>query len=90
MRMIVIKQETDLQGLSARLLSGRLASGKAHSALESLQALNPHVDLKKVAAGTVLLVPDSPSFKASASDSVPGNALSDFQELAQTGLEADI
>ena len=34
------------------------------------------------------MVPDSPSFKASASDSVPGNALSDFQELVQTGLEA--
>jgi hypothetical protein len=88
MRMIVIKQETDLQGLSARLLSARLASNKAHSALEALQALNPHVNLKKVAAGTVLLVPDAPGFKAAASDPVPANALADFQQLVQTGLGA--
>jgi hypothetical protein len=88
MRMIVIKQETDLQGLSSKLLSARLTSDKAHSALQSLQALNPHVDLKKVASGTVLLVPDAPGFKVSASDSVPGNALADFQQLVENNLDA--
>ena len=88
MRMIVIKQDSDLQALSARLLTAPAAGEKTDSALRSLQALNPHVDLKKVAAGTVLLVPDAPGFNAAASDPVPGSALDEFQQFVRTGLDA--
>jgi hypothetical protein len=86
--MIVIKQDSDLQALSARLLTAQAAGEKTDSALRSLQALNPHVDLKKVAAGTVLLVPDAPGFNAAASDPVPGSALDEFQQFVRTGLDA--
>lgn len=88
MRMLVIKQETDLQALSTRLLSARLSSGKAESAIESLRALNPHLDLQKLAAGTVLLVPDTPSFKASASSSVAADVFDGFEQLVRSGLDA--
>ena len=66
MRILVIKQDTDLQALSGRLLSAKLSGDQADSALEALQHLNPHADLKKLRIGTVLLVPEAPGFKASA------------------------
>jgi hypothetical protein len=68
------------------LLSARLSSGQADSALAALQALNPHADFKKLRAGTVLLVPDAPSFKASASDSVAGETFDGFQQLVRSAL----
>jgi hypothetical protein len=88
MRMLVIKQDADLESLSSHLLSVRLGSSQAKSALESLRALNPHADFTKLSAGTVLLVPDEPTFKASASDSVPGKALADFEQLVHDGLNS--
>lgn len=88
MRILSIEKETDLQALRSELLSTRLAAGKAESALASLQALNPHVDLNKLAAGTVLLVPDTPSFKASASSSVAADVFDGFEQLVRSGLDA--
>jgi hypothetical protein len=77
MRMFVIKEPTGLQGVSTQLLRRTAGEGGA-GALERLQALNPHVDFRKLAAGTVLLVPDSPAIKPSASRALgdePADAL---------------
>jgi hypothetical protein len=82
--MLVITQDTDLDTLRTKLLSGRIAGAKAESALQSLQDLNPHADLKKLAPGTVLLVPETASFKSSASRSVGGGVLDEFQQLVRS------
>lgn len=88
MRKFVIKQATNLKALSAQLLGAKPAAGQAALALEALAALNA-VDLeKKLSAGTVLLVPDAPSFNTSASESVAGDALDDFRQLIRSGLDA--
>ena len=86
MRMLVISQDTDLDTLRTKLLTGRIAGAKAESALQSLQDLNPHADLKKLAPGTVLLVPETASFKSSASRSVAGGAFDEFQQLVRSDL----
>ena len=87
-RMFIVKDDATLDSLSSTLLSARLSNTQTTSALEDLQALNPHLDLKKVTAGTVLLVPETPSFKVSASESVPGDALGGFRQIVQRELAA--
>ena len=67
MRVVKIEEKADSQSLSALLLKANLSTIQSEKALAALQALNPHVDITKVPAGTVLLVPDTPSFKVSAS-----------------------
>ena len=86
MRTLVIKQDTDIDALSSQLFKARLSAGQVKSALASLQAMNRHADFTKLRAGTVLIIPDSPNFKVSASESVQGGALDDFQHLARTAL----
>ena len=85
MRMIVIKQATDLQQISSRL-AGK--SG-AESALATLKTFNPHLaDVKKIEAGAVIFVPESPSFKTAESDSVEGDAFDDLAQQLQTSVNA--
>ena len=86
MRILVIKQDTDLPALSGRLLSARLSGEQADSTLKALQDLNPHADLKKLRAGTVLLVPEAPGFKVSASDAVGDETFAGFQRLVKAAL----
>ncbi len=88
MRILVIKQDTDLQALSGRLLSAKLSGDQADSALEALQHLNPHADLKKLRIGTVLLVPEAPGFKASATDAVADETFVGFQRLVRGALSS--
>lgn len=86
MRMFVIKQATDLQGVSTQLLRRAAGEGGA-GALERLQALNPHVDFRKLAAGTVLLVPDSPEIKPSASRTLGEEPVDALVEDLARGLK---
>jgi hypothetical protein len=86
MRMLTIRQDTDLQGLSSLLLDARLSSARSNAALDALQAANPHADLKNLRAGTVLFVPEVSGLKTSASASVPGGALADFQQMVRSAL----
>jgi hypothetical protein len=86
MRMLVIKQDADIHTLSARLLSAKLNSDQTKSAIASLQAFNPQVDFEKLGVGTVLLVPDTPSFKPSATSAVLNGAFGDFEKLVRSGL----
>jgi hypothetical protein len=86
MRMLIVKQDTDLPALSGSLLAAKLGARQTDAALQSLQALNPHVDLKKLRTGSVLLVPDAPAFKTSATNPVHGGALDAFQQLVRDAL----
>lgn len=77
MRMIMTKDSISLETLSTMLLGGN--AGNA-ARLEELKKLNPHVDFKKIAPGSVLLVPDSPDFKSGEAKSVSGEAFSALQD----------
>ncbi len=87
MRLIVIKQASDLQALSARLLKkpAGVQAGThefSQTTLEQVKRFNPHVDFQRIDAGTVLLLPDTPELKDADSQSPAGNAFEDF--VAQT------
>src|SRR4051812_37488086 len=86
MRTIVIKGDTTLQDLSKRLLDQRLGAQKAEAALAELKALNPHVDLEKLAPGTLLFVPNAPGFTSSSTDSPTAEPQDDFLKLLQGAL----
>jgi hypothetical protein len=86
-RVLVIKQETDLQTLSGTLLGAKVSDAQARTAIDAFRTLNPHVaDVKSIKPGTVVLVPDSPQFKDSASQPAAGDAIDDFAKLVKTGL----
>jgi len=82
MRFFVIKQDTNLQALSSQLL--KQGSGEV-AALDKLQALNPHVDLQRIGRNTVLLVPDSPNYKAEG-DKVGDDGFDLFAKEVATAL----
>jgi hypothetical protein len=83
----VIKQETDLQALGASLLSAKASDTQAAAAMNDFRTLNPHVaDLKTLKPGTVVLVPDAPQFKPSASDPVTADPVDEFQKLVRASL----
>ncbi len=86
MRRFVIKQETDLDGLSAKLLRTRIGDTSAGAAIDRLKALNPHVDFTRLAAGTVLFVPDIPELKKGASTSLGGETFEAFVKEVDTSL----
>lgn len=85
MRILVIKKDSDLSAIAA-------AAAAAPALVERLAAFNPHVDLKKLEAGSVLLVPDEVAGAAGAgtpfgqSGSVAGDALASFGEFAAEAL----
>lgn len=85
MRMIVIKQATDLQGLSARLLGQGAGSS---TALDALKNLNPHVDFRKIEPGTMLLVPDLPGLHEGEASSVSGDAFEALRVQVLASLDA--
>jgi hypothetical protein len=87
MRMLVIDEETDLRTLRTRLVDGRVAEDRAEAALRNLQALNPHVDLARLPAGTVLLVPESNEFKPSASDSPGESSRDELRDIVRSGFQ---
>ena len=87
MRMIVIKQATDLASVATGLLGG---TGGKEAGLQQLQRLNPHVDIQNIAPGTVLLVPDRAGLAAGGGSSVSGQAFEGLrtQVLASTAAAA--
>lgn len=76
MRTLLVPPRTDTTALSTRLM----ASGSAQR--EALTRLNPHTPLDRLAAGTLLLVPEG--VEADDSSSITGEA---FAELSQQLLE---
>jgi hypothetical protein len=86
MRMIVIKEPSDLPALADRLIKPGRPS--ASVALDRLRALNPHVDFARLDAGTVLLVPEHPDFEGGEASSIGGEAFASLAKDALSGLEA--
>lgn len=86
MRIFVIKQDTDLKGVGETLLKG--TSKPAPASLERIRALNPHLDEKRIAAGTVLLVPDSPEFASGKTEPAAATVFDDFQHDIAATLQA--
>lgn len=87
-RVVVIKQETDVETLvSSTLVSAKASDAQASAAIDAFKILNPHLaDVKSIKPGAVVLVPDSPRFKESASTPVAAGALDDMQKLVRAGL----
>lgn len=88
MRLIVIKQSTDLQALGAQLIGKK--TGDA-ATLDRLKSLNPHVDFNRIGPGTVLLLPDSPDLKAGANEatiSPVGEAIDGIARDVDDGFKA--
>src|SRR6516162_1835388 len=73
MKFVTIKNETTLADLSREVFEskGGKAAKAAKSAHAALRDANPHIaDLKKLPAGTLVLVPDLPGTKEAAVQSV--------------------
>lgn len=93
MRIFVITQTSDLQGLSARLLN-KPALGKrekheiSQATLDQVKLLNPHVDFQHIDVGTVLLLPDTPDLKDTDSQSPVDKAFEDFVAHTSEGFKA--
>ena len=85
MRMIVIKQSTDLQALGTRLFG---VAERKDNGLQHLQRLNPHIDFKKIEAGAVLLVPDQPGLKKGETTSVSGMVFDEFRAQVSDSIDA--
>lgn len=96
MRMLVIKEDTDLGGIGSKLLRRGAGGGKGGTAsavsLDKLKALNPHVDFTKLKAGAVLLVPDLPDIDDSnaAGDSIGGDAFAGFVAEVEDGWKGAV
>jgi hypothetical protein len=58
MSLIVVGAEKNFAALRPRLFSGSVSSKAAGQVSAAIQAANPHADLKALAPGTVLMIPD--------------------------------
>ena len=93
MRLIVLKQATDIQALSSKLFqkSGKGKSigdaAAANATLGRIKALNPHIDFQRLEAGTVLLLPEAPGLKGSDSQSISGDGFAEFAAHTLEGFK---
>ena len=87
MRTIVIKQNTDLRALSTMLMQPSAAGPQAELALNQVQALNPHVDIKALRPGAVLLIPDLPTINPAGTQPVASAAVEDLRQIIHDSLE---
>jgi hypothetical protein len=86
MRIFITKTDTDLAALSTTLLRKPADAG---TALDRVRALNPHVeDFQRLAAGTVLILPDTPDIKAGAGSMLGADTVSDLASDVGSGLKA--
>jgi hypothetical protein len=86
LRTITVQSDTTLQALSSTLIDARFSDAQATAALAQIQAFNPHADPQKIAAGTVLFVPDAPAVKTSAGTAPQAQPLDDFHTLLSNAL----
>jgi hypothetical protein len=73
MKFVTIKSETSLADLSREVfeIKGAKAAAAAKRAQAALREANPHIaDVKKVPAGTLVIVPDVPGTKEAPAQSV--------------------
>ncbi len=85
MRTFITDKEIDLPSLGRRLAGGvELRAG----VLDRLAALNPHIDVRRIEAGTVLFIPDDAGFADSESASVSGEAFGRLREELLESIDA--
>ncbi|MGH2654514.1 MAG: hypothetical protein ACRDHV_09230 [Actinomycetota bacterium] len=60
MPILVVGLEKNFAALRSRLFSGRVSTAAARRVADAIREANPHVDLDRLAPGTVLNVPDLP------------------------------
>lgn len=85
MRMIVVDEPTDLEGLRTQVLGSKAVSA---ATIERLKSLNPHVSFDKIPAGTVLFVPDRPGVRKRATSPVTGDAFATLRETLLGAVDA--
>jgi hypothetical protein len=86
MRTAIIDQPTTLLAFTKSIVR---AARSVEATLERLKTLNPHLaDTQKLAAGTVLVIPDSPDVKPGVGEpvGVQTHSLTDFAAGLRTGL----
>jgi hypothetical protein len=88
MAVIVVGTEKNFAALRSRLFTRSVSSKTAGEVSAALQAANPDADLKALAPGTVLFVPDDlPHVSVTGDLSVSGGAMSGIADVL-TGAEA--
>jgi hypothetical protein len=87
MRAIFFENAASLQDVEAKVLDRRSADPAA--SLKRIKELNPHVDLNRLKAGTVLILPTEPGIKSSGKDvdHFGGEALREFAAAVAAGFE---
>jgi phage tail protein X len=84
MKFVTIKTETSLADLTRDVfeIKGTKIASAAKTAQAALREANPHVaDLKKVPAGTLVVVPDVPGIKAAPAQSIEGVSVEMMRQL---------
>ncbi len=87
LRPLILKTDTDLKTLAATVTPSRLKPDRVDAAMARISAANPHLDPAKIAAGTVVLIPDGPEFKPSAASSVQSQPFAEFSAMAVAALQ---
>jgi hypothetical protein len=85
MRLVVIRQDTDLKSLLKEIASAPARTEAA--SLERIRRLNPHVDLRHLSGGTVLLLPDIPELKPEHSQSIGADVFDGLASEVSRGFE---
>jgi uncharacterized heparinase superfamily protein len=78
----------DFDVLTKSLLRANLTAPQEEAAVARLAALNPHADLKKLKVGSVLVIPDSPSFEPAAGDVSGSASFRSFEASTKAALTA--
>ena len=87
MHVVRFKEAASLQDLTSKLVDRRV--GDPAATMKRVKELNPHVDFKRIKAGTVLILPDEPGIKQSAKDAGESGkgALGDVASIVYGGLD---
>jgi hypothetical protein len=83
MRVLVVKAPTTVNDLRTRL--GRTGAAQT---LDDIARLNPHVDLKAIEPGTVLLVPDAPNTSTDDTTPVQGPPFEELKDQIMGAIDA--
>ena len=90
-RTFTVESDTDPKALRAAVLDGRIGEDRAATALAQIAELNPHIgESTRIAAGTVLFLPDAPAIKDSAGGSVSTPPWEDFKRQFGGAVERTV
>lgn len=87
-RIFNVREGMSEQTLQKSLFDGRMSEAQTEAAMLTLKAFNPQLDFKKLKRGAVVMVPDGPAFKASATQQDDIVPITGFVAMARKGLAA--